>query len=174
MMTAEDVIQLYQSLTGQGFRLWICGGWGIDALLGAQTRPHKDLDVLMLLEDMPRLRTWLALAGYELKELWSENRLAADAQGTETDTAFVVRDAAGYELDVHALRLDAGGNGLPAWEAEAGFIFTSADLAGVGVIAGAAIPCLTAEMQVVCHQGYVLPAYQVEDLRRLAERFEIP
>ena len=31
------------------------GGWGVDALLGAQTREHHDLDVLVLGEDLPAL-----------------------------------------------------------------------------------------------------------------------
>ncbi|MGH8515394.1 MAG: nucleotidyltransferase domain-containing protein [Gammaproteobacteria bacterium] len=31
------------------------GGWGIDALLGAQTRPHKDLDLLIRLEDVAKV-----------------------------------------------------------------------------------------------------------------------
>jgi hypothetical protein len=28
-------------------RLWIDGGWGVDALLGSQTREHGDLDVVI-------------------------------------------------------------------------------------------------------------------------------
>jgi lincosamide nucleotidyltransferase A/C/D/E len=42
-MTAEDVIELYTGLDDVGVEVWIDGGWGVDALLGEQTRPHADL-----------------------------------------------------------------------------------------------------------------------------------
>src|SRR5438477_4113231 len=28
-----------------GCRFWLEGGWGVDALVGRQTRPHRDLDI---------------------------------------------------------------------------------------------------------------------------------
>ena len=31
------------------------GGWGVDALLHRETRPHKDLDLLVALGDLPTL-----------------------------------------------------------------------------------------------------------------------
>lgn len=40
MVSVEEVIRIYQRLSKHGIRLWIIGGWGIDALLGAQTRSH--------------------------------------------------------------------------------------------------------------------------------------
>lgn len=33
-MTAEDLIDLYSGLLAEGVRIWVDGGWGIDALLG--------------------------------------------------------------------------------------------------------------------------------------------
>ena len=41
-MRAEDVVELYALLLEQGVQVWVDGGWGIDALLTEQTRPHKD------------------------------------------------------------------------------------------------------------------------------------
>jgi lincosamide nucleotidyltransferase A/C/D/E len=43
-MTAEDIVELYSGLLARGVQLWVDGGWGIDALAGRQTRPHKDFD----------------------------------------------------------------------------------------------------------------------------------
>ena len=51
-MQAEDVIELYALLLEHGVRLWVDGGWGIDALLNRQTRPHKDLDAFVQLDDL--------------------------------------------------------------------------------------------------------------------------
>ena len=172
MVSAEDVINIYQRLRAEGILVWLTGGWGIDALLGQQTRPHKDLDVIMLVDDVARMRELLGLEGYRLKELWSENRWVVDARGIETATAFVLQDSAGREIDAHALRLDERGNGFPAWEAE-GRVITSGDLSGVGVVAGFAVPCLTPETQMLRHTGYKLPEEQLRDLEHLHERFGV-
>lgn len=173
MIHAEDVISLLQCLLTHGIQVWITGGWGIDALLGKQTRTHKDLDVIMLLDDVVRMRELLSWDGYGLKELWSENRWVIDSQGIKTATAFVLQDSAGRALDVHAMQLDDHGNGIPAWKADEGFIFWMQDLAGQGLIAGIPVQCLTPEMQVVCHSGYKLPDKQLLDLALLHDKFGI-
>jgi lincosamide nucleotidyltransferase A/C/D/E len=172
MVRVEDVISISQLLEADGIQVWLTGGWGIDALLGEQTRPHKDLDVIMLVDDVVRMRDLLARNGYELKELWSENRWDVDARGIETATAFVLQDSEGREIDAHAMRLDAQGNGLPAWEAE-GLGFERQALAGEGMIAGLAVRCLSPEMQMLCHTGYTLPDEQLRDLQQLHTRFGV-
>jgi hypothetical protein len=45
----------HASVTG----VWIDGGWGVDALLGVQTRPHKDLDVAVEPKQVAALREFL-------------------------------------------------------------------------------------------------------------------
>jgi lincosamide nucleotidyltransferase A/C/D/E len=173
MVGAEDAISLYRRLSAQGIQIWVTGGWGIDALLGEQTRPHKDLDVIMLLDDVVRMRELLGHDGYSLKELWSENRWAIDAQGIKAATAFVLRDLDGGELDAHAMRLDELGHGIPAWEKPEGFIFTPQDLSGVGTIASCMVRCMSAENQMICHTGYELPDYQWRDLEHLHQKFGV-
>lgn len=167
MVTAEDALYLYQTLTAHGIQLWLTGGWGIDALLGEQTRPHKDMDILLRLEDIPRMCALLEADGFQLHELWSENRWVTDAQEKETATAFVLQDDSGRQVDAHALCLDQQGNGIPAWEDDEGRVFKPQDLAGEGMIAGISVPCISAEMQFACHTGYTLPDYQQHDLERL-------
>jgi len=173
MVGAEDVISLYKRLAAQGIQVWLTGGWGIDALLGEQTRPHKDLDVIMLLDDVVRLREILGCEGYGLKEVWSENRWAIDARQVRTATAFVLQDSVGRELDVHAMRFNQQGEGVPAWEKVEGFIFTPQDLSGMGMVDGFAVQCMSAENQMLCHTGYQLPEYQVRDLELLQAKFDV-
>ena len=84
MISAQEVIRIYRICQENGIRIWLVGGWGVDALIGEQTRPHKDLDFLMLLEDVSRLRALLERDGYGLKEIWSENRWVSDGQGEQT------------------------------------------------------------------------------------------
>jgi lincosamide nucleotidyltransferase A/C/D/E len=172
MVRAEDVIIIYQRLLDNGIQVWLIGGWGVDALLGEQTRPHKDLDVIMLLDDVVQMRELLGRDGYGLKDLWSENRWVVDAHGAEIPTAFVLQDAEGREFDAHAMRLDDRGNGVPAWEGEE-VVFKRQDLAGAGIIAGVAVQCVSPEMQVLCHMGYELPDKQLRDLELLHEKFGV-
>ena len=58
-LSVEAVTEL---LRGIDARWWIAGGWALDLHLGRQTRPHHDIDVLVLREDLPgvreRLRGW--------------------------------------------------------------------------------------------------------------------
>ena len=172
MVRAEEAISIYQRLLAAGIQVWLTGGWGIDALLQEQTRPHKDLDVIMLVDDVARMREILGRDGYGSGYLWSENRWVADAHGAETATAFVLQDGEGRELDAHAMRLDDRGHGVPAWEAE-GLAFERQDLAGEGLIAGFAVRCIAPEMQMACHMGYQLPEVQLHDLELLRERFGV-
>jgi lincosamide nucleotidyltransferase A/C/D/E len=172
MVCAEDVINIYKSLMANDIQAWLTGGWGVDALLQKQTRPHKDLDILILVDDIMQVRTLLSRDGYDLKELWPENRWVMDRHGAITATAFVLRDTEGREVDAHAMRFDNRGNGVPAWKDE-GLMFKRENLAGKGMIAGHAVHCLSPEMQVLCHTGYDLPPEQQRDVKLLSEKFSV-
>ena len=63
-MTAADAIDLYAELQAPGINVWIDGGWGVDALLGSQTRPHKDLEIAIEERDLSRLTAALKARGY--------------------------------------------------------------------------------------------------------------
>ncbi len=172
MVCADDVIHICQRFSANDIQVWLSGGWGIDALLREQTRSHKDLDIILLVDDIVRMRELLDHDGYCLKELWPENSWVVDAHGIETPTAFVLHDSEGREIDAHAMRLDDRGNGIPTW-ADEGLVFERQDLAGEGMIAGFAVRCLGPEMQVLCHTGYELPDEQARDLELLQERFGV-
>jgi lincosamide nucleotidyltransferase A/C/D/E len=173
MVSAEDVIAVCETLARRGILVWLTGGWGMDALLGEQTRPHKDLDLIVELDDVVRLQDLLSEGGYHLKELWSENAWAFDSLGTETATAFVLTDAENREIDLHAVRFNDQGIGVPAWADREGFGFRKEDLAGEGAIARRPVRCLSPAIQVKCHTGYELPAAQVRDMELLREKFGV-
>lgn len=181
-MHAEEVVALYTLLAGRGVRVWVDGGWGIDALLGEQTRPHKDFDVLVPFDDLVALTDVLAARGFTLKEIWGENRWVAHAArlrligrenrgGSEVATAFVLRDGSGHEIDIHALTFDRRGYGIPTWDADV--VYPPDALAGRGTIAGTPVRCLSAGMQMATHTGYTLQAKDFQDLRLLHERFGV-
>ncbi|MCI0394646.1 MAG: hypothetical protein L0332_28600 [Chloroflexi bacterium] len=172
MVTAEDVVGIYQRLLSAEIQVWLTGGWGIDALLGEQTRPHKDLDLIMLVDDVVQMLELLSDDSFFLKEVWSENRWVVDARGSKTATAVVLKDSKGREVDLHAMRLDEQGRGFPAWDADR-FVFEADDLAGEGMIVGFHVQCLAPATQMLLHTGYELPRHQVRDLELLHERFGV-
>ena len=47
----------------------------VDALLERQTRPHRDLDAVVALDDLPTPTAVFSQCGFVLKEIWGENRL---------------------------------------------------------------------------------------------------
>ena len=139
------------------------GGWGIDALLGEQTRAHHDLDLLVAVSDLPSLDAWLREEGFSRAYEWPENA-PARLHGESWDTAFVEQHADGRELDIHAVRIKDGSILLATtdpWQ------LPSRALDGVGNIGGRTVACVTAESQPVMHRGYDLPATHREDLFRL-------
>src|SRR5436189_4743318 len=101
-MTSIDVIDLYTTLANLGIEMWVDGGWGVDALLGEQTRPHHDLDFAVREQDVPRL----GAIQPEFREIDLHQR----------PSAYVLRDAQGRELDFHPLVFDEHGDG---WQPQA-------------------------------------------------------
>jgi lincosamide nucleotidyltransferase A/C/D/E len=182
-MKAKDIVGLYGLLVDHGVRLWVDGGWGVDALLTQQTRPHKDFDALVHFDDLVTMADLLAAQGCTLKEIWSENRwvshaipiqLIGKAHGADNEvaTAFVLRNGAGHELDIHVLNVDDRGYGIPAWDST--LIFPPDAFTGRGMIADTPVCCLSAQMQMTTHTGYALQDKDLHDLRLLHTHFGIP
>ena len=180
-VTAEDVVDLYSGLLERGVQLWVDGGWGIDALLERQTRPHKDFDAIAAFEDLPALAQFLSERGFSLKLIWENNRWAPcpeppalvgrERPAVEAATAFVLEDGSGRELDFHVVRFDEHGRGTPAWASD--LVFPPEAFAGLGTVGGTRVRCLSAETQMRTHTGYALKESDVHDLRLLHDRFGI-
>lgn len=64
LMEMELAATILRRLLENGVRLWVDGGWGIDALLRRQSRPHRDLDVAISNADLPRAFDALAKLGF--------------------------------------------------------------------------------------------------------------
>ncbi len=158
-MEAADVIRIYAQLERAGIVVWIDGGWGVDALLGQQTRPHKDLDIAIQKHDLPRFRDLLAARGYQ--EIKRE---------TARPHNFVLGDAAGREIDVHVVELDAEGNGIYGPRGN-GEMYPAASLTGTGGIGTAVVRCISPEWMVRFHNGYELTDKDLRDVSALCDRF---
>jgi lincosamide nucleotidyltransferase A/C/D/E len=161
MMKAGDVLELYNQLMRREVTIWIDGGWGVDALLHEQTRPHEDLDIVIQQKDLPVLRELLEGQGYR------------DVPRDDTsDWNFVLGDDRGRLVDVHAIVFDGQKNGLYG-PPERGVMYPAQSLAGTGVIEGQNVRCISPEYMVEFHSGYELKQTDYHDVSALCERFGI-
>jgi lincosamide nucleotidyltransferase A/C/D/E len=160
-MDADDVIAFYTELEKLGIEIWLDGGWGVDALLGRQTRPHADLDIFIQEKDVSRLRGLLESRGY--REIKLEIARSFN---------FVLGDSIGREIDVHVFNFDNNGNFTYGTGASAE-IFPVAVLAGVGTIEGRTVKCISPEWMVKWHTGYKLRESDYKDVLALCKKFNI-
>jgi lincosamide nucleotidyltransferase A/C/D/E len=100
-----EVFVVLRALSALGCRFWLEGGWGVDALVGHQTRSHRDLDVDLDARCEKAAVAALAALGYTVETDWRPNRveLKAPARG---------------RVDRHPLFIDDDGTGR---QAEGGF-----------------------------------------------------
>ncbi|MDN3241217.1 hypothetical protein QWI33_26210 [Glycomyces tritici] len=160
MMQSEQAIAVLGEIERAGLSVWVGGGWGIDALLGKQTRPHRDLDLLHVAGEESRLMALLAGLGFAETVDWRPVR-------------FVMAHPDGREIDLHPLVFAADGSAEQAsLEPGKPFLYPASAFAEGG-IDGIAVPCLSAEQQVHFHQGYEPADRDLHDMARLREAFGI-
>lgn len=162
-MSEAQARELLRGLADVGVSYWVVGGWGVDALVGRQTRAHHDLDLLVSSGDLAALHTWLRGEGFARGFEWPENS-PVTIESRVWDTAFVERHADGRELDVHAVHVADGVVRLATtdpWELPPDI------LSGVGRVGGYEVSCASVRGQRAMHVGYDLPDKHREDLRRL-------
>lgn len=164
VVSADAAAALYGLLRDGGVRCWVMGGWGVDALLGAQTRDHHDLDVLVLVDDLAELRRVLAERGFATKLVWEESRWL-ELEGEPVPSAFVAESDEGVELDVHVI--EVGEDGAVQKLCDSPWPTWPGCLDGRGTIAGIPVACVTVGMQIGMHAGYELPPAHLHDLERL-------
>jgi lincosamide nucleotidyltransferase A/C/D/E len=140
-MTEADVLEVLEWLGEGEFGVWVDGGWGVDALVGEQTRDHEDLDLIVRDDHVARMRDVLRKHGF---------RPSPGVQG-----GFDLRDERGRVVDVHLVRFDDGGNGHLEDDDRGPFEHPAAAFAAAGNIAGRRVACLSAEAQMTSHAwGY--------------------
>jgi lincosamide nucleotidyltransferase A/C/D/E len=160
VMTADDVLSILAVLRNADADIWIGGGWGIDALVGQQTRRHRDLDLMHRKSQEPAVVAALANAGFAETLDWRPVR-------------FVVTDPHGREIDLHPLIFAADGSAVQASpDPEHPFAYP-ASCFDTGTILGTTVPCLSPEQQVYFHQGYEPADHDRHDMARLRQAFGI-
>lgn len=158
MMRAADVLEILSCLAAASIVVWLDGGWGVDALLGEETRKHDDLDIVMAMAQLDAARDALRALGF---------MLITD----ELPTRCVLRDAGDRRIDVHPVTLDREGGGIQQQPDGSTFHYPPEGLTGTGTIAGYPVRCLTPELQLRCHLAYESDDDDRHDMRLLCARF---
>jgi lincosamide nucleotidyltransferase A/C/D/E len=155
-MTANDVLAFVQLLTQHLIEVCIDGGWGVDALLGRQTRRHADLDIAIQHKDVAQIRMLLEARGYH------------DVLRNDTrECNFVMGDDQGRLIDFHTYTFDADGKLI------FGLAYPLDSLHGTGSIQGVPVTCITPEWMVKFHTGYRLDEDDYHDVKALCDHFGI-
>jgi len=159
-MASDDVFGLLQEFESPGGRVWIGGGWGVDALFGGELRSHDDLDIVVDIKDVPTVKAVLRRSGYTFQE-------------GDAPLSFMMVDPDGRQVDVHPVTVDQQGNGLYQMEGGETWTYTAEGLAGTGSRGGKSVRCLTPAFQMRVHAGYELSEKDHEAIRVLRERFGV-
>jgi lincosamide nucleotidyltransferase A/C/D/E len=153
-MEAADVIAVLDVLAGVGVASWLDGGWGVDALVGRQTRPHEDLDLVIEAADVATAIDALRGVGFAVDE---------DLR----PVSFTLCTPDGRKVDFHPVTWDVHKAGVQAQPNNSSWTYPAEGFRGVGQVAGHPVRCLTAEVQILCHAGYQLDAGDLRDLEVL-------
>jgi lincosamide nucleotidyltransferase A/C/D/E len=162
MMRASDVVGVVDQLEAAGVSLWVAGGWGIDALLASDSRPHKDLDLLVSVAQLPTVEETLKGAGFERDD---ESELPA---------FLILRDSAGRQVDLYLVHLDSAGNAWQSFSTRKWDHFSADELEGRGKIGNRSVRCLSAQAQFRQFLGYEWGDNAIHDLAGLQRKFGVP
>lgn len=156
-----EVLSIVRALEARSLFVWIAGGWGVDALLGEMTRFHEDLDLVVELSALLEVQECLGFLGFAVEENYSPVRVVLGA----TDHR---------QVDLHPVTFASDGTG---WQAGAAPNGSDCPYPPEGFASGRildqSVPCLSPELQLAHHSGYLPRDRDRQDMTRLACRFHL-
>lgn len=155
LVTKEDLLSVLDILTNTKIRYWLDGGWGVDVLVGKQTREHRDIDINFDSLYTKDLLEILKENGYEVVVDWSPVRIE------------LYHSLLGY-IDIHPFFLNNDGTAKQA-DLEGGWYEFEADIFGNAYFSGRCIPCISAKGQKLFHTGYEMREVDLHDIKLLED-----
>jgi lincosamide nucleotidyltransferase A/C/D/E len=155
MMKEETVVDLLKKSDFIDVDIWVTGGWGVDALLGQQSRLHNDIDLFVQKKDRVVFTEMIRSNGYH------------EANIEETDT-IVWRGTNDSIIDLHLFEFTE--EGALCFQNK---IYPADIFNGTGTIGGIRVRCMPAEAQVLYHQGYRQNEKDRHDVLLLCKTFGI-
>lgn len=159
-MPQDEVLRIVQTIKQNHLPFWLDGGWGVDALLGEQTRTHKDLDLCIYLSDAEKVKKTLEQIGY------------TDITD-ESPTRLILRDTNDHRVDLHLLVFEENGDGKQNYNG--GFnLYPANGLNSEGQIGRMSVACLSPQLQISFRTTYKPNEKSKHDIQVLSDKFNIP
>lgn len=158
MVNQIDAVEIISYAEENGIDFWLDGGWGVDALLGEETRTHNDIDLFVEKRNGERFIGILRGKGF-----------AEIAEAYTTMYHTVWKDAKNRIIDLHIFEFNE--QGYIVFEGEP---YPPSIFSGIGKIGDKVVKSIDAENQVLFHLGYEHDENDIHDVMLLCERFDIP
>ena len=157
MVGIADARQIIRLAADAEIKIFLDGGWGVDALIGYETRKHNDIDIFVEKKDYYKFIQIIKNNGfYEIKMEYT------------TPNHTVWEDLKKRIIDLHCFEYTKNREIL--YE---GDYFPSNTFSGIGKIEEIEIPCIEPYSQVLFHLGYDYDENDIHDVKLLCETFHI-
>lgn len=160
MVTKDDACWIIGLSAGAGIGVYLDGGWGVDALVGRETRAHNDIDLFVQRGDYQRFVDLIADEGF-----------SEVAASFTTEDHTVWQDEAGRIVDLHCFDFAENGDILYQGDRFPGEVFS-----GRGRIGEVEVSCIDPESQLLFHLSYQHDEHDVHDVMLLCREygFDVP
>lgn len=149
----ENLFTVLDVLDKSGITYWLDGGWGVDVLIGKQTREHRDIDINF---DAAKTELFLNI----LKEIGYQ--ITTDCRPTRIE---LYHPKLSY-IDIHPFMLGENNTAKQA-DLKGGWYEFEADVFGSAVFEERKIPCISLLGQLLFHSGYELREIDKQDIKNL-------
>jgi len=164
-MGVGEVLGVLDVLDKAGVPCWLVGGWGVDALLGAQTRKHPDLDLAVERRYVEPALEALQGDGFTVRQ--------RESLPNWLPTMIVLRDERRRWIELMVVDVPAPSAGEDSRPEAMRFRYAD-DSITTGSLDGHVVRCLAAPVQLLFHSGYRARDTDRHDVRLLTERFGLP
>ena len=157
MVSITDAKQIIRLATDAEIKVFLDGGWGVDALIGYETRRHNDIDIFVEKKDYNKFIHIIKNNGfYEIKMEYT------------TTNHTVWEDLKKRIIDLHCFEYTKNGEIL--YE---GDCFPSEIFSGIGKIEEIEVSCIEPYSQLLFHLGYDYDENDMHDVKLLCEVFHM-
>jgi lincosamide nucleotidyltransferase A/C/D/E len=160
MVTTNDAAEIVGLFEENGIEVFLDGGWGVDALLGYESREHNDIDIFIE-----------AVNEKKALELLNRCRFHEKRMDYTTPSHSVWQNEKRCIIDLHLFSKDSDHNIVFEGETYPADVFS-----GSGTIGNRKVNCIPPEFQVQFHLGYERDENDIKDVLLLCDAFnlEIP
>lgn len=159
-MGATDVLSVLDLLDQAGISCWLVGGWGVDALVGRQTRRHLDVDVALEGRFLEQALSSLEGAGF----------VAVQQEGFPAwmPTMVILRDKPRRRVELMPVDISGPPPGEDGHPVVSRFRYAPESIT-TGTVNGRPVACLSPRVQLMLRTNYTPRASDRHDVRVLME-----